>query len=125
MTQGITIIGVSRDYEDHRPVAAKWVDACSRTCPKITADAEELLMATRLSTGITGLDQVLHGGLLPGQNYMIRGTSGAGKTTLAMQFLMEGARRGEAGLFIGLTESEEELRASVGARGWSLDGIHI
>src|SRR3954454_9589728 len=82
-------------------------------------------MGTRLSTGITGLDQVLHGGLLPGQNYMVRGLSGAGKTTLAMQFLMEGARRGEAGLFIGLTESEAELRQSAAARGWSLDGIHL
>src|SRR3954452_5864384 len=82
-------------------------------------------MATRLSSGIGGLDEVLHGGLHPGQNYMIRGSSGAGKTTLAMQFLLEGARRGEAGLFIGLTESESELRASADARGWSLDGIHI
>jgi circadian clock protein KaiC len=82
-------------------------------------------MTMRLSTGIVGLDQVLHGGLLPGQNYMVRGLSGAGKTTLAMQFLMEGARRGEAGLFIGLTESEAELRHSAASRGWSLDGIHI
>src|SRR3954454_15747183 len=82
-------------------------------------------MSTRLSTGIQGLDQVLNGGLLPGQNYMVRGISGAGKTTLAMQFLMEGARRGQAGLFIGLTESEAELRHSAAVRGWSLDGIHI
>src|SRR3954452_7800676 len=82
-------------------------------------------MLTRLSTGIKDLDEILNGGLLPGQNYMVRGTSGAGKTTLAMQFLMEGARRGEAGLFIGLTESEAELRRSADARGWSLDGIHI
>jgi len=82
-------------------------------------------MTMRLSTGIVGLNQVLHGGLLPGQNYMVRGLSGAGKTTLAMQFLMEGARRGEAGLFVGLTESEAELRHSAASRGWSLDGIHI
>src|SRR3954469_3978753 len=84
-----------------------------------------LPMLRRLSTGIKGLDEILNGGLLPGQNYMVRGTSGAGKTTLAMQFLMDGASRGEAGLFIGLTESEAELRSSVAARGWSLDGIHI
>jgi circadian clock protein KaiC len=104
---------------------AKPADSRSRTCPTITVDAEELPMATRLSTGIKGLDQVLHGGLLPGQNYMVRGLSGAGKTTLAMQFLMEGARRGAAGLFIALTESEAELRHSAVARGWNLDGIHI
>src|SRR5438874_452155 len=82
-------------------------------------------MLTRLSTGIKGLDEILNGGLLPGQNYMVRGTSGSGKTTLAMQFLMEGARRGEAGLFVGLTESEADLRHSAAQRGWSLEGIHI
>jgi circadian clock protein KaiC len=97
----------------------------SRTSLTIATDAEELPMTTRLSTGIKGLDEVLHGGLLPGQIFMVRGVSGSGKTTLAMQFLMEGARRGEPGLFIGLTESEAELRNSSAARGWSLDGIHL
>jgi circadian clock protein KaiC len=82
-------------------------------------------MTTRLSTGIEGLDAVLHGGLLPGQIYMIRGQPGAGKTTLAVQFLMAGARRGESVLFVTLSESERELRASAAGHGWDLGGMQI
>jgi circadian clock protein KaiC len=82
-------------------------------------------MSTRLSTGIEGLDAVLHGGLLPGQIYMIRGQPGAGKTTLALQFLMAGARRGEPVLFVTLSESEGELRASAASHGWDLHGVQF
>ena len=54
-------------------------------------------MMTRLSTGIAGLDEILHGGLLPGQVYLVKGRPGAGKTTLALQFLLEGDPSGRAG----------------------------
>lgn len=77
----------------------------------------------RVSTGIEGLDDVLHGGLLDGQVYMIRGQPGAGKTTLATQFLLAGRERGESTLFVTLSESEAELRASSAAHGWDLDGV--
>ena len=80
-------------------------------------------MSTRLSTGIDGLDEVLHGGLLPGQVYMVRGQPGTGKTTLAMQFLMAGARRGETVLFVTLSESEKELRDNAASHGWDLSGV--
>ena len=70
------------------------------------------MMTQRLSTGIPGLDEVLRGGLLPGQLFEVRGTAGTGKTTLGLQFLMEGARRGEATLFISLVEPERALRES-------------
>src|SRR4051812_11652085 len=82
-------------------------------------------MEPRLSTGIKGLDAVLHGGLLPEQVYLVRGRPGAGKTTLAMQFLLEGARRGEPTLYITLAESEAELRAGAASHGWDLEGVHI
>jgi len=55
----------------------------------------ELETTKRLSTGIAGLDEVLHGGLLPYRSYLVRGTPGTGKTTLAMHFVQEAAKRGE------------------------------
>lgn len=79
----------------------------------------------KLSTGIAGLDSVLGGGITPGRVYLIEGTPGAGKTTLALSFLIEGARRGEATLYVTLSESEDELRAVAVSHGWSLDGIDI
>lgn len=78
-----------------------------------------------VSTGIPGLDHVLTGGLPPGQLYLIEGASGAGKTTLGLQFLREGARRGESVLWITLAETESQLRATARSHGWDLSGIHI
>ena len=65
-----------------------------------------------LSTGIDGLDDVLAGGLTPNRLYLVEGTPGAGKTTIALQFLMEGARRGESVLYVTLSETERNCRAS-------------
>ena len=80
---------------------------------------------TRLSTGIAGLDDILRGGLAKGFLYLIEGNPGAGKTTLALQFLIEGARRGEKGLYISLAESEAELRHVAESHGMSLDNVEI
>lgn len=80
---------------------------------------------TLLRTGIQGLDEVLWGGLVPNRLYLIEGNPGAGKTTLALQFLLAGAGLGERCLFVTLSESEEELRASAQSHGWTLDGLHI
>ncbi|HEV8362094.1 MAG TPA: ATPase domain-containing protein [Gemmatimonadaceae bacterium] len=76
-------------------------------------------------TGIAGFDDVLCGGLLPYRVYLIEGDPGAGKTTLALQFLLEGVRQGESSMFVTLSESKEELHAAAASHGWSLDGIHI
>ena len=76
-------------------------------------------------TGIDGLDDVLAGGLAAGRFYLVEGDPGAGKTTLALQFLMEGVRVGETGLFVSLSETEAELRATARSHGWDLDGLHI
>ena len=64
---------------------------------------------TLLDTGIAGLDEILAGGLPTGRTYLIDGAPGTGKTTLALEFLLAGKARGEAGLYVTLSESEEEL----------------
>jgi circadian clock protein KaiC len=75
--------------------------------------------------GIDGLDNVLCGGLISNQLYLVDGNPGSGKTTLSLQFLIEGARRGEKCLYITLSETEEELRAGATSHGWDLQGIDI
>jgi circadian clock protein KaiC len=80
---------------------------------------------SRIGTGIAGLDDILGGGLPPNRVYLIQGDPGTGKTTTAIQFLLEGLRRGEKGLFITLSETREELSAVAGSHGWSLEGINI
>jgi circadian clock protein KaiC len=75
--------------------------------------------------GVEGLDDVLRGGLVPNRMYLIEGDPGSGKTTLATQFLLEGVRQGQPCLFITLSESDEELRASARSHGWTLEGIKV
>jgi circadian clock protein KaiC len=79
----------------------------------------------RLSTGIAGLDNILHGGLAKGFLYLIEGNPGAGKTTLALQFLNEGAKHGERGLYISLAETEAELRQAAASHDISLENITV
>jgi circadian clock protein KaiC len=76
-------------------------------------------------TGIPGLDDILGGGFTPSRLYLVEGVPGSGKTTLAMQFLMEGVRAGEPVLYVTLSETEEEIRAVAASHGWSLEGISI
>lgn len=78
-----------------------------------------------VSTGIPGLDDVLAGGFAPNRLYLIEGNPGSGKTTLALQCLREGLRRGERGLYITLSETKAELAAVAHSHGWSLDGIDV
>ncbi|HLW24617.1 MAG TPA: ATPase domain-containing protein [Steroidobacteraceae bacterium] len=79
----------------------------------------------RASVGIAGLDEVLHGGLIPGRLYLVDGNPGAGKTTLALQFLLEGARVGEKCLYVTLSETQQELETGALSHGWSLEGVEI
>ena len=79
----------------------------------------------RVATGIAGLDDILRGGFVASRLYLIEGMPGAGKTTLAVQFLMEGVRRGEPVLYVTLSETEEEVRATADSHDWSLDGIAV
>jgi circadian clock protein KaiC len=77
------------------------------------------------TTGIPGLDHVLGGGLPSNRVFLIEGLPGTGKTTLALQFLREGVRRGETALYITLAETRQELAAVAGSHGWDLDGIDV
>jgi circadian clock protein KaiC len=78
-----------------------------------------------ISTGSDGLDVVLGGGLDPERMYLYEGRPGSGKTTLALQFLLEGVRQGETTLYITLSETERELRLVAKRHGWSLEGITV
>lgn len=82
--------------------------------------------ATKTKTGIWGLDNILSGGFSRGHVFLVEGAPGTGKTTLALQFLLEGAKVGEKCLYIALSETERELRDSAASHGWSLDdGIEV
>lgn len=87
--------------------------------------ASTIPSASRISTGVRGLDDILGGGLTRDRVYLLEGTPGTGKTTLALQFLLDGAARGEAGLYVTLSETAEELRAVASTHGWSLDAITV
>ena len=78
-----------------------------------------------VTTGNADLDDILGGGLQPDRLYLIEGNPGSGKTTLALQFLLEGLRRGEPVLYVTLSETKEELHGVARSHGWSLDGIAI
>ena len=75
----------------------------------------------KAAMGIKGFDDILCGGLSRGRVHVLEGSPGTGKTTISMHFLMEGARKGERGLYITLSESEVELRDSAASHGWEID----
>ena len=79
----------------------------------------------RLSIGIADLDNILGGGLTSNRAYLLEGTPGSGKTTIALQFLLEGARRGERGLYITLSETAAELREVARSHKWDLSEIEL
>ena len=88
-------------------------------------NSKQVPPAQRSRTGIAGLDDILNGGFIPGRLYLIDGDPGAGKTTLSLQYLLEGVKQGEKTLYITLSETREELTAGAASHGWSLDGIEI
>jgi len=79
----------------------------------------------RVSSGTAELDVILGGGLTKDRVYLLEGVPGTGKTTVALQFLLEGVRRGEQGLYITLSETSAELREVAASHGWSLNGIEL
>jgi circadian clock protein KaiC len=75
----------------------------------------------KAGSGIAGLDEILAGGFSEGNVFLVEGEPGAGKTTVALQFLMQGAAKKEPGLYVTLSETERELRQGAASHGWTLD----
>ncbi|WP_375450253.1 ATPase domain-containing protein [uncultured Devosia sp.] len=80
----------------------------------------DLPLPDKARLGVPGLDDILLGGLTRGHLYLVEGNPGTGKTTIALQFLLEGARAGETGLYITLSETEDELRLTAVSHGWAI-----
>ncbi|ONG58810.1 circadian clock protein KaiC [Pseudoroseomonas deserti] len=88
--------------------------------------ADDCLTVEKARTGVTGLDNILAGGLTLGHLFLLEGSPGTGKTTIALSFLLEGARSGERCLYITLSETERELREGARSHGWTLpDNIEV
>ena len=75
--------------------------------------------------GVPGLDDVTSGGLARGRLYLLEGSPGTGKTTIATQFLIAGAKAGETALYVTLSETEEEFRVGAASHSWDLKGVNI
>lgn len=91
----------------------------------MNGEAAERSDEPRVAFGVEGLDDVLGGGLTPHRVYLVEGNPGAGKTTLALNCLLEGRDRGEPVLYITLSETRGELEAIARSHGWSLEGLSI
>ena len=85
----------------------------------------ETTNSDRVSTGIEGLDYILKGGLPQNRLYLLQGNPGTGKTTMALQFLLDGEAKGETSLYITLSESFDELIAVGKSHDWDLSAINI
>jgi circadian clock protein KaiC len=91
----------------------------------MSSDQTHLPLSRLASSGIEGLDNVLADGFQRNRLYLVEGEPGTGKTTLALQFLIAGARKDEKCLYITLAETEDELRTGAASHGWDLNGIDI
>src|SRR6186713_1857012 len=79
----------------------------------------------KAASGIPGLDHILVGGFPRNRIYLVQGDPGVGKTTLGLQFLLEGIRNGEKSLYITLSESANELHAVAKSHEWDISGVEI
>src|SRR5262245_3646897 len=95
------------------------------TIQKTRGESPMETTSIRVATGIKGLDDILGGGLPRSRIYLVKGAAGAGKTTMSLQFLLNGAALGEPGLYIALSEDRAELEEVARSHGWDLSRIQI
>ena len=110
------------------PSSAILSGCCQHSSLRLFLENEEAMAQTvsKAATGIDGLDDVLAGGFRRGRVFLLEGDPGTGKTTIASQFLIKGAQEGQKGLYITLSETEDELRESVASHGLSFgDEIEV
>src|SRR5947208_5398616 len=88
-------------------------------------DTVERVLPPVAPTGVGGLDAILHGGLPREEMHIVQGVAGTGKTTLGLTFLREGARAGEACLYVTLSQSGRHLERIATSHGWPMDGITV
>ena len=81
--------------------------------------------ASLASFDVEGFDDIVRGGLPRGRLYLLKGRPGVGKTTLALQFLLGGAKAGERGLYITLSETREELEQVARSHGWDISSLNL
>ena len=81
------------------------------------------MIKQKVKTGVPGLDEMLEGGLIPGRTYVVSGASGTGKTTLAMQFLLDGTKKGERVMYVALDEPPNEVRQNMRSFGWDIGRV--
>ncbi len=91
----------------------------------MTRDSNKPVGEAIASSGVPGLDKILGGGFTPRRLYLVEGVPGSGKTTLAMQFLLEGVRCQEPVLYVTMSETKEELADTAASHGWNLEGMSI
>src|SRR5579885_3220152 len=103
-----------------QPVTDRAINGGRRSCEGICLAQDD-----RCRTGVPGLDAVLCGGLPLNCMYLVDGNPGVGKTTLALQFLLEGVREKQRCLYITLSETKAELDAVARSHGWDLAGIDV
>ncbi|MRH97983.1 ATPase domain-containing protein [Agrobacterium tumefaciens] len=102
-----------------------WANKHKHAPAKRPSHSEDVSITNQIPTGNTGLDVILHGGLPADRLYLLEGAPGTGKTTLALQFLREGVKRGERALYITLSETKEELAAVAESHGFSIDEFDV
>jgi KaiC/GvpD/RAD55 family RecA-like ATPase len=83
------------------------------------------MIKEKVKTGVPGLDEMLEGGLIPARTYIVSGTTGSGKTTLAMQFLLEGVRQGERVVYVCLDAPPNEIKSDMRSYGWDIGRIQV
>jgi len=93
------------------------------TYPSLAIRENEIAARERVGTGVTGLDQMMNGGLIRGTTSLLTGPSGTGKTTTGMHFILEGARRSEPGLIVSFEEGAAQLRRDMSSFGWDLQSL--